>query len=346
MVHPMKQQLSSICIILLLMIVSMQGCIDLGDMFNFIDPVLRQADPYISKIDFDDPALHSYGLAIVNASLLFDKEYLITAVYRHIVETFDYISDPNDKELIRTPQETIDLKGGDCEDLSILLCSLLENLGIKTYLVLTDTHAYCLAYDVNITHLKTYVELELMEQVEEDSGNTIFQHYQTVFVLEKHQSWYYGGDGSNFSESESFDYMNISYEFRSTRPLTFYIVPSQQDFNAYADGKTFVHIETYHQTDVTILNETCPYMKRHGGIILTNDNMRDATISINLTFFLHPSFYKLFKNNTIQSYTIDEKSCVVLEPTAGSYGYPGYDANLTGKKTAIDPKTKEYYQLL
>jgi hypothetical protein len=33
---------------------------------------------------------------------------------------------------------------------------------------------------------------------------------------------------------------------------------------------------------------------------------------------------------------------VVLDPTAGVYGYPGYDAELTGEKIAFNPKTKEY----
>ncbi len=237
------------------------------------------------------------------------------------------------------------MQGGDCEDLSILLCSLLENLGIKTYLVLTDTHTYCLAYDVNISQLKFYVEQELMKQVEENSGNTICQHNQTIIVLKNHQSWYYGGEGSNFSESDSFDFLNISYEFRSTQSVSFYIVPGHEEFESYIDGKPFAYFESYHVSDVTHLQGICPFMKENGGIILTNNNFRDATISINLTFYLHPSFYKLFKNNTIQSYTIDEKACIVLEPTAGAYGYPGYDGNVTGEKTAIDPKTRTYFYL-
>ena len=334
-----------IVVIVLLSLLPLHGCIDLDDAFNLIDPVLRRADPYISKIELDDLQLQTYALSLLNASLLSDREYVITRIYRHIIETYEYIPDPEDEELIRSPQETIHLQGGDCEDLSILLCSLLENLGIKTYLVLTDTHAYCLAYDVNITHLKGYVEQELMEQVEEDSGSTIVQQYQNVLILKKYQSWYYGGDGSRFQESDSFDYMNLTYEFRSTKPLSVYIVPSQEDFEKYSDRKPFNHFESYDATDVTILQGVCPYMKTHGGIILTNDNFKDATVSINLTFYFHPSFYKLFKNNTIQSYMLNGAACIVLEPTAGAYGYPGYDANVTGEKTAIDPITKEYYYL-
>ena len=335
----------SLIILIILVILPFQGCIDFGDTFDIIDPVVRRANPYISKIVFDDPQLQSYALSILNQSLLSDREYIITMLYRHIIENFDYISDPDDEELIRAPRETIQINGGDCEDLSILLCSLLENLGIKTYLVLTESHAYCLAYNVNITHLKGYVEQELMDQVESDSGNTILQTHQTVFVLKKRQSWYYGGDGGNFQDSESFDYMNISYSYRSTRPLTFYIVPGQEEFQKYTDGKSFSYIESCSGEDEEIAEGISTYMQQHGGIILTNNNYRDATVSINLTFYFHPSFYKLFKNNTIQSYTLKNAECIVLEPTAGPYGYPGYDANVTGKKTAIDPVSKDYYYL-
>ena len=47
-----------------------------------------------------------------------------------------------------------EIGGGDCEDLTILLNSYLENLGIETYLVLTDNHAYTLACDIDPKKLK------------------------------------------------------------------------------------------------------------------------------------------------------------------------------------------------
>jgi hypothetical protein len=339
------KKLSSILIILLLFILYLPGCIDLQDAFDFIDPTLRRADPYISKIEFDDPQLQTYALFLLNSSRLSDKEYVITTLYRHIVENYSYISDPEGVEVISSPKETIQRNGGDCEDLSILLCSLLENLGIKTYLVLTDTHAYCLAYDVNISNLLPYVEQALMRQVEKDSGKTILQTYQNVFVLQRQQSWYYGGNGSLFQESDSFEYMNLTYSYRSTRPVSFYVVPSQEEFEKHTNRRPFTFFTNCSVQDETIYEGTCPYIQQHGGVILTNNNFKDTTISLNLTFYFRPSFYKLFKNNTIQSYAIKGVTSIVLEPTAGAYGYPGYDANVTGKKTAIDPKTKEYYQL-
>jgi len=47
-----------------------------------------------------------------------------------------YISDPRIKwDFVQYPSETLKLKGGDCDDLSVLYSSLLESIGIETALV-------------------------------------------------------------------------------------------------------------------------------------------------------------------------------------------------------------------
>ena len=215
------------------------GCIDFNELGNFFDPVLRRADPYISEIVFDDASLREYALSIVQQQDISNKEQMVNTVYRYIVENFNYISDPENEELIRAPIQTINNKGGDCEDLSILLISLLVNLGIKTYLVLSDEHAYALAYDINIDNLWKYVEQSLIAQVEKDSGEDIWQQYQQTFPLKKKEIWYYGGEGNSITESDSFDYINFTYSVDPQNPIDFYVVPSKQDFNNYSDDLPF-----------------------------------------------------------------------------------------------------------
>lgn len=341
----MYKIISFILISFLIFTQSFSGCIDLDDTLNFFDKELRRAEPYLKEIVFDDPTLQTYALSVCNDYGSSDKESIITALYRHIVEDFSYISDPENEELIRSPKQTIQLKGGDCEDLSILLMSLLENMGIKTYLVLTEEHAYALAYDVNISNLWQYVEQELVQQVEQDSGETIWQHYHQTFTLQKHRNWYYGGNGELLAESESFDYLEIIYNVSSKQPIDMYIVPTKDDFDDFTKDNDFTNFPHHQYIKETQMNGNCSNMKNYGGIILSNPRWLDAQVTVNLTFYSHPSFYKLFENKTIRTYFVKEKHCVVLEPTAGEYGYPGYDANVTGTKTAIDPVTKDYFYL-
>lgn len=333
-------------IIILLIVPMFSGCTQLEDAMNFFDPVLRRAEPYISKVKFDDPNLRDEALRIIQEANATDKEGYITAIYRYIVENYQYISDPEDEELIRSPKQTMNIHGGDCEDLSILLMSLLENIGIKTYLVLTEKHAYALAYDVDINNLWKKVETTLIQQVEKDSGEAITQTFKDTITLKGKQIWYYGGEGNLLADSESFDYINITYDVESPRSIDFYVVSAKQDFHDYSADKPFNHFEDHSYEGVKEIQGTCGYMPTYGGVILSNPTWVKTEVSIDLVFYSHPSFYKLFKNKTIQSYQINNKQCIVLEPTAGDYGYPGFDANVTGEKTAIDPITKEYFYLL
>jgi hypothetical protein len=342
---PHRLVLPIITVITILILPVLSGCIDFSDTLSFFDKELRRAEPYIEKVLFNDDEVLMYALEICQNCTFTDNEQIITTVYRHIVEEYSYISDPEDNELIRGPLQTKNLKGGDCEDLSILLMSLLENLGIKTYLVLTENHAYALAYDVDIDNLWGYVEQSLIKQVEKDSGENLKQHYKDTFVLKRHQFWYYGGEGDPLNQSKSFDYLNITYTISSSRPMNMYVVPSKDEFDHMTNDEDFTYYQDHMYENSREIEGICALMTTHGGVILSNPNWYNCDVSVDLLFYSHPSFYKLFENNTIESYLIEETFCVVLEPTAGPYGYPGYDANVTGKKTAIDPITKEYFFL-
>jgi len=159
-----------------------------------------------------------------------DRECQVNKIYRYVVENFDYYSDPRSREFIQSPSETMNIKGGDCEDLTILLMSLLENIGIKTYLVLTEDHAYCLACDIDTEDLWQYVEESIISQASKDfnqkgtkrvvieNGNLfVVEEKQQTFILEAGHLYYYGGDGSKFSSP--IEYMNIKYDVSSSQPL-------------------------------------------------------------------------------------------------------------------------------
>jgi len=326
----MKKQLVIIGIVAILVSVGLSGCTleqsrnkspNGGSSNSTLDPVIQRAEPYISKIDTENVTLRTYANAMIRECPPNDKEAQVNAIYRYVVENYNYVSDPRQSEFIQSPQETMQIKGGDCEDLAILLNSLLENIGIKTYLVLTDTHCYTLAYNIDSTRLWTYVEQSLITQVEKDSGGNIRQWFNQTFALQGHNNWYYGGNGSSLDTH--FDYLNITYDVASNEPLHFYVVPSREDFNLLGAGKTFTHYPSYERENVLNFNGVIPYLNRTGGIILANNNGQDATIMVKLMFFSHPSFYNMFKDQKITSYNIQGVNCVVLDATAGVYGYPG-----------------------
>ena len=60
----------------------------------------------------------------------------IETTFNDFVKKLVYTSDPRTTaEYVQFPKQTIELKGGDCDDLSVAYSSLLESVGIQTALV-------------------------------------------------------------------------------------------------------------------------------------------------------------------------------------------------------------------
>lgn len=228
------------------------------------DPVVQRAEPYISKIVFEDMNTRSKAGSIASGCPSGDKECQVNSIYRYVIENYNYYSDPRSREFIQSPSETISVKGGDCEDLTILLNSLLENLGIKTYVVLTEDHAYSLACGVNTDDLWQYIQQDIVNQFSKDMGKT--ENYKVVvengnlflvdekketFVLNAGYNYYYGGDGSKFTSP--IDFMNIKYDVASSQPLTIYVVPTKNDFELLSKGDTFTHYPSCEKQNVELM---------------------------------------------------------------------------------------------
>ena len=111
-------------------------------------------DAYLDKIILEDVNLRSIASQMTEGCSSGNKECQVNSIYKYIVTNYDYYSDPRTREFIQDPYETMQVKGGDCEDLTILLNSLLENLGIRTYVVFAPNHAYSLACGMDIDDLR------------------------------------------------------------------------------------------------------------------------------------------------------------------------------------------------
>lgn len=358
-----RYQLICIILISIIAIASLSGCIEFAksvqdSMYYNTDPIIKRAEPYTDKIVFENVTMRAMAASIANgAPSSGDKEYKINKVYRYVVDNYAYYSDPRSREFIQSPFETIQIGGGDCEDLTILLCSLLENIGIKTYIVMTDTHMYCLAADVDIDKLKSYIETSLLEEYsreinQEEDVNTIVENGKLFIVNENQESfllkngyiYYYGGNGSKIGSPD--EYMKMTYDITSDQPLTTYVVPSKADYESICNNKEFNRYPSYDGINVLKANNTIARMNVSGGLVLKNDCGRDAVITLKVKIYQHYPVSDILKNKTITNYIINNQTCVVLDPTAGKGGYPGYSWNSTNIETvAIDPVTKEYYNL-
>jgi hypothetical protein len=306
---------------------------------------VRLAKPYIDKIVVDDGELRELASALVQGYP--DKEGKVNAIYRYIVENFIYVADPENTEFIQSPFETLDPKAGDCEDLAILACSLLENIGIRTYLVLTEDHAYALVSGINPDNLWEYSHESLEEQFVEDYN--MVSSIDETLQLGAGYVYYYGGDGRVFPiEAATFgdsvvkiESLEIDYSVSTSEPVNIYMLPSKDEFDNLVHRRSFQHYPDCQKQGVYQVQETCE-IPRYGGIAIQNPTSRDATVDVEVTF----SYKVYFEGLKVTYYTLKGEQAIVLELTAGKYGYPGYSPIVEAEREfAIDPITKEYFYL-
>jgi hypothetical protein len=292
----------------------------------------------------DDSELQSYAAAVINGCD--GRECQLNALYRDVLMNYTCTAASLGSRPLQTPQETIQTKEGTCEDLSLLLFSLLSNSGIPSSLVFTDDHVYAMASDINTDALWECAERSMRLQVEQHFGEPLTQPFVQTYTLPHLNMLYAGGEeGKTFDGF--IDYMTIDYTIASDQPLHMFVVPTQSEFFALRDGDlaNFTHYAQWEITNLTTASGTIPQLFTYGGIILVNEGAQVATVNVDFLFTFQPSFYATYNRNTLTAYEIGDIDAVLLDPTLGEYGFPGYDAQIVGEKTAIDPVTKQYFTL-
>lgn len=100
---------------------------------------------YLNRVDYRNDQISILATRTV-AEAQNDELRKTEAILDFVSNKIHYVSDPGDGiEHARDPMVTLIAGGGDCEDQTLLLCSLLESVGIKTYIAFTDEHVFALA---------------------------------------------------------------------------------------------------------------------------------------------------------------------------------------------------------
>ncbi len=99
---------------------------------------------YLSRIDYRDEQINILAIRTV-AHAQDDELEKTRAILGFVSNEIHYVSDPGDGvEHAKDPITTLIAGGGDCEDQTLLLCSMLESVGVKTYIAFTDDHVFAL----------------------------------------------------------------------------------------------------------------------------------------------------------------------------------------------------------
>lgn len=100
------------------------------------------------------PVIREFAMRSIQGTKT-DKKNLLQRLYNELNKNINYVSDICNVETIQTPILTLQLKGGDCDDMALLSACLIESIGIQTRFVIT---AYKLL-DQSFSHVYTYAIL-------------------------------------------------------------------------------------------------------------------------------------------------------------------------------------------
>lgn len=98
---------------------------------------------YVEKVDARSSEIDILASHLASVCESADHLCETASILRFVADEVLYRSDPRGEgDYVKSPQETLAANAGDCEDKSILLVSLLEALGNRTWLVFTKDHAW------------------------------------------------------------------------------------------------------------------------------------------------------------------------------------------------------------
>lgn len=99
---------------------------------------IRATLAVMSKIVKDyKKSMQIRNLAISLASGCAQKDWAceVRSLHAYVRDSIRYINDVTDVETVQTPDKTLELAAGDCDDKSVLLASMLESVGHPTRFV-------------------------------------------------------------------------------------------------------------------------------------------------------------------------------------------------------------------
>jgi hypothetical protein len=114
------------------------------------------------KVNHEDSTVRAFA---VKSSLLYFDEYYPKyrqicrqfSLLKYIKENFKYVSDPSHFDYFASPQESIELMAGDCDDYTILVASVLKAIGANVRIVWAPKHVYPELYCGNKMEFEKYV---------------------------------------------------------------------------------------------------------------------------------------------------------------------------------------------
>ena len=148
------------------------------------------ARPLLAAFDAEIGALGKSGENLLKAMTFFEaiKQQGISYIKDSNTPYAERKADRAAVDHIQYPADVLQQKGGDCDDLTVLYCALLENNGVNTALVDYPGHIFMM-FDTGIERLKMY-QLPIEENLYVVRGNRLWIPVEITLLDQSfHQAW-------------------------------------------------------------------------------------------------------------------------------------------------------------
>ena len=146
----------------------------------------KVAMPHISlqqriqqKVNYKDSVVRDFA---VEHSLLYFEEYYTKyrqicrqfSLIKYIRNNYKYVTDPSGFDYFASPQESIQLMAGDCDDYTILMASTLKAIGCDVRIVWAPKHVYPEMYCGSKSNFEKYINAIYTLFPDEIAGKEVF----------------------------------------------------------------------------------------------------------------------------------------------------------------------------
>jgi len=290
--------------------------------------LLAQMLPYVSNVNPDDTGIRERAKFLTRICPAYDHACKTSKLFYYVVDNYRYIADPDVGEYIKKPSTTIADGGGDCEDLGTLLQSYLEAVGVRTFTMLTVDHAYALACGIEPALLRRAIDQRYRHDNYlwyKDSGhldNDYIRWYGPFKDINKHLS-------------------NATINIHADTSVDVFVFASEADIDSYLERHGYDYYPECtleHKQNAAV---RCPALDEGYLTVAASHGGSTFDLSVTGTYYDVPP-----EDTTITYYTIQNTTCIVLDPTTGNYSWPGYEGNLTpGPIHGIDRFSFEVHDL-
>ena len=318
----------------LLLLVLCIGCLGLPEQSTC--DIIR--DDYISKID-------AVGMMTRAGSITEscpDVECKASEIYWWVIDNVEYIPDTEGEDQIQAPGETLARRGGDCEDISILMASLLAAEGIDANPVFSENHTLLLVCGLETERIRREIAKRIIgEYWESVDGRLEFDKSGGILELEYSNSWDLKRNGIAYVEPQEYleelqlscDGIEIDYEIKSNKEVNSRFIDNELEYQNYLNSKEYK--SSCNEEDFLIATGSCPITR--GRFIVENRDNDNARVDVKLDISCRMDMVEsrrfittlLFRNGIeILLYEYDGKECLFFEGSlrGDGFSYPGYFA--------------------